>query len=59
MAEELFEHEINNISKSRWKYVKNDFELYHGLKAEISKRFNLSTSVILSHYQEGKSAIVV
>ena len=29
------------------------------IMAKISKRFNLPTSVILPHEQEGKSAIVV
>ena len=57
MAEELFEHEINNIPQSLWKDDKK------GSKAEITKRFNspctLSTSVMLPQDQEGKSAIVV
>ena len=59
MAEELFEHEINNIPQSLCKDGKNGIKLYHDLKAEITKRFNSSTSVMLPHDQEGKPAIVV
>ena len=62
MAEELFEHEINNIPQSLCKDGKKGIELYHGSKAEITKRLNspytLPTSVMLPHDQEGKSAIV-
>ena len=39
MAEQLFEHEINNIPQSLCKDGKNGIELYHGSKAEISKWF--------------------
>ena len=39
--------------------VKNGIKLYHDLNAEITKRFNSSTSVMLPHDQEGKPAIVV
>ena len=59
MAEELFEHEINNTPQSLCKDGKNGIELYHDLKAEITKRFNSPASVMLPHDQEGKPAIVV
>ena len=59
MAEELFEQEINNIPQSLCKDGKNGIELYLDLKAEITKRFNSPTSVMLPHGQEGKPAIVV
>ena len=38
---------------------KNGIELFHDLKAEITKRFNSPTSVMLPLDQEGKPAIVV
>ena len=38
---------------------KNGIELFHDLKAKITKRFNSPTSVMLPHDQEGKPAIVV
>ena len=59
MAEELLEQEINNIPQSLCKDGKNGIELYHDLKAEITKRFFSPTSVVLPHNQEGKPAIVV
>ena len=59
MAEELFEQEINNIPQRLCKDGKNGIELYHDLKADITKRFNSPASVILPHDQEGKPAIVV
>ena len=59
LCEELFEHEINIIPQSLCKDRKNGIKLYHGSKAEITKRFNSPISVILPHDQEGKSAIVV
>ena len=59
MAKELFEHEINNIPQSLFNNGKNGIKLYHGLEAEITKWFNSSTSVMLPHDQEGKSATVV
>ena len=59
VAEELFEHEIKNISRSLCKDGKNGIELHHGIKAKITKRFNSPTSVMLPHDQEGNSSIVV
>ena len=59
MAEEPFEQEINNIPQSLCKDGKNGIELYHDLKAEITKRSFSPTSVVLPHNQEGKPAIVV
>ena len=59
VAEELFEHEIKNISQSLCKDGKNGIELHHGIKAKITKRFNSPTSVMLPHDQEGDSSIVV
>ena len=59
MAEELFEQEINNIPQRLCKDGKNGIELYHDLKAGITKRFNSPASVILPHDQECKPAIVV
>ena len=59
MAEELFEHEINNTPQRLCKDGKNGIELYHDLKAEITKRFNSPASVMLPHDQKGKPAIVV
>ena len=59
MAKELFEHEINDIPQSPSKDGKNGIELYHASKAEITKRFNLPTSVMLPYDQEAKSAIHV
>ena len=40
MVEELFEHDIKNIPQSLYKDGKKSIELYHGSKAEITKRFN-------------------
>ena len=45
--------------QSLCKGVKNGTELYHGPKAEVIKRFNSPTSMMLPHDQEGKSDIVV
>ena len=59
MAEELFEHEINSIPQSLCKDGQNGTELYYGSTAEITKRFNSPTSLILPHDHKGKSAIVV
>ena len=59
MAEQLLEHEISNIPQSLCRDSKNDIELYHGSKVEISKRFNSPTSMMLLHDQKGKSAILV
>ena len=59
VAEELFEHEIKNISRSLCKDGKNGIELHHGIKAKITKRFNSPTSVMLPHDEEGNSSIVV
>ena len=53
VAEELFKHEINNIPQSLCKDGKNWIELYHGSKAEITKRFNSPISVFtLPHDQK-------
>ena len=51
IVEELIKHEINNIPQSLCKDSKNSIELYHGSKAEITKRFNSLTSVMLPHNQ--------
>ena len=59
MAKEQFQHKINNIPQSLFKDGKNGIILYHGLEAEVTKWFNSSTSVMLPHDQEGKSATVV
>ena len=59
MAEQLFGHVINNIPQTLCKDGKNGIELCHGSKAEISKRFNSPTSMMLPHDQEGKSVILV
>ena len=59
MVEELFEHDIKNIPQSLYKDGKKSIELYHGSKAEITKRFNWPTSVMLPHDQQGKPAIAV
>ena len=56
---ELFEQEINNIPQSLFKYGKNGIKLYHGSKAEITKKFNSPTFVMLPHDQEVKADIVV
>ena len=40
MTEEMFEHGINSIPQSLCNDGKSGIELYHGSKAEITKRFN-------------------
>ena len=59
IVEELFEHDTNNIPQSLSKDAKNGIELYHNLKAEITKWFNSPSFVMLPYDQEGKPAIVV
>ena len=59
IAEELLEHDTKNIPQSLCKDGKNDIELYHDLKAEITKWFNSPTFVMLPYDQEGKPVIVV
>ena len=59
IAEKLFEHDTNNTPQSLCKDGKNGIELYHDLKAEITKWFNSPTFVILPYDQEGKPVVVV